>query len=240
MKLYEELSDTREYRLSGGEKIRLRFRHDEFETMIATENISDDPEVYKRCAAVPSAGDREGKDLLSEKAAKTAGFIRETDEEIRELLRKRAEYVSSYVAFDRALRILETADEISEIPCYDWREAADEDHEGREVKVAHLEKQNKVYHAEIVSWHEPMGEQFRLSYRITPASCLLSDGYKIDHKTKIPDWKSKAEALLLVGDLKAELDRKFFPEENPEIPARFRQRLSVNGNPIPCYRYSNE
>lgn len=234
MKLYEDIQDTKDFTLAGGETVRLRFRHDGYDVMIATENTTEDPDACAKAAGIPE-GTREE---LLKKGEEASEACKAVDEEIRALLKERSEKVREFMTLSRAVKLMDAAEEAQGAECYDWREPAEKlNHAGDEAVIAHFEKQNKVYHAEVTAFHEPMGPQFRMSFKVMPAAGILYDGYQIAHKTKIPDYKSKEEAHALIDEMMAQLDREFFPEENPEIPRRYRRKLMVEGLPIPGYRY---
>ena len=238
MKLYDDIQETEDFNLSGGEKIRFRFRHDDFETMIATDNVSEDPEVYKRCAPLPEPGDAEGIKKLAEEAETAAAEVKAADKEIAELLRKRSEKVAEFVTFSRTLRVMEAAAAIDAIECTDWTDAKEALTEaGKRNVVFAAVKQNKVYRVELAAYHEKMGEQFRLAWQAVPSNPFLSDAHSVAHETKIPDYVSKEDMLFQYEDMKEYIDSKFFKEENPVIERRNRLKLTVDGIRIPGYQY---
>ena len=238
MNLYENTQKTNDCTILGGEKIRIRMSFEDFQAMITTENVSEDPALYKKCAPLPAAGDAEGLKELTASASEAADAIREADAEIEAALIKRAEKVSEYISLSRALRVLSAGEGIPSVSCYDWTDCKAELEEAGKRNVVFAErKQNRVYSVEISAYHEKMSDTARLTYAATPALPALRTGYSVSHETKIPDYTSKENLAMEFDDMKAMADSLFFSEENPVIPRRFRSRLTVDGVEIPGYRY---
>lgn len=233
MNLYDDLIETHEFELPGGEKIRARFRHDGQETQIATDNVSEDRESYSAMADLSA-----GKETLLKEAEVKAAAVHETDLKIIELLKERAALTSEFTTVNRALQVLDASEAVADIPVYDWKDVKEELlAEGKRDVVFAAARQNKVYYAVVSGSHEKMGEQMRLSYRIFASNPLLKDGISLAHSTKIPDYKSKDDMLLKFEEMQAKVDSMFFNEENPVIPGNLKRKLSIDGAEIPGYRY---
>lgn len=227
MELYENLTEFSEFKLPDGEKIRVRFRHEDLDVSISSE--------------VFEAGDGEGKlakasDREALQAAKDA--VLSVDKKIMELLSEREKLVYDYLLLARADKLSEAGAAIKAIAVSDWEDTTPENlMKGKEKLYKRVERQNKVYKVVLNLFREPGNTQYRLTWQALPANEKLSSEYPVDHNQKIPDYTTKEEMYESFDRMQAKLTEKFFPSENPEIPRKFRGRLSVDGLPIPGYTY---
>lgn len=227
MELYENLTEFSEFRLPDGEKIRIRFRHEDLDVSISSE--------------VSEAGSGEEKkakpaDRETLTAAKDA--VLSADRRIMELLSERERLVYEYLMLARADKLSEAAAAIGDIAVTDWEDTTPENlMKGKEKLYKRVERQNKVYKVVLNLFREPGNTQYRLTWQALPANEKLSSEYPVDHNQKIPDYTTKEEMYESFDRMQEKLAEKFFPSDNPEIPRKFRGRLSVDGLPIPGYTY---
>lgn len=227
MELYDNLTEFSEFALPGGEKIRVRYRHDDYDVSISSE--------------VAQMGDGEGKASkdYDEAALLTAKeSIHKVDEKIMELLSEREKLVYDYLLMARAEKMASAGAAIKDIAVTDWEDTTPENFmKGKEKLYKRVERQNKVYKVVLNLFREPGNTQYRLTWQANPANEKLASEYPVDHNQKIPDYITKEDMYENFDRMQAKLTEKFFAMENPEIPRKYHGRLSVDGLPVPGYSY---
>lgn len=227
MELYDNLTEFSEFGLPGGEKIRIRFRHDNYDVSISSEAASaGDGEC-----ATAGTPDKEALDKAKE-------AVKDADRKIMELLSEREKLVYDYLVLARAGKLEEAGSEIGSISVTEWEDTTPDNLvKGKEKLYKRVERQNKVYKVTLCLYREPGNTQYRLAWQAFPANAELVSEFPVDHGTKIPDYSTKEEMYENFDRMQEKLSGKFFPSENPEIPRRYRGRLSIDNLPIPGYTY---
>lgn len=227
MELYKDLTEFSEFPLPGGERIRVRFRHDDYDVSISSE--------------VASAGDggvKAAKTNDKEALSNAKEAVLSVDKKIMDLLCERERLVYDYLLMARTEKLEEAGKAIKDIAVTDWEDTTPENlMKGKEKLYKRVERQNKVYKVILNLFREPGNTQYRLTWQALPSNEKLASEYPVDHNQKIPDYTTKEEMYGAFDRMQDMLSEKFFATENPEIPRKYRGRLSVDSLPVPGYSY---